>query len=144
MLHAMNDRARPKEKQSLKESVGNQMESRSDISTNTCGSNHVTKLRNGRVGEHTFDIVLSNRNRGGKQGSERTDEGDYTHRRGQFVTVEIRRQQREHTDDRVDTSRHHRGCMNHRTDRRWAFHRIGQPNMQRPLRGFTDRPDEQQ
>ena len=34
--------------------------------------------------------------------------------------------------------------MDHGRDRRGAFHRIRQPHMQRPLRRFTDRADEEQ
>ena len=49
------------------------------------------------------------------------------------------REQRIHTDNRVNTRRHHRGGVDHRADGRGTFHRVRQPHVQRELRRFTNR-----
>ena len=52
-------------------------------------------------------------------------------------------EQRRHARHHEDAGRHHRGGVDQRRDRRRAFHRIGQPDVQRELRRLAHRADEQ-
>ena len=73
-----------------------------------------------------------------KMRRERADEGHDCHR------LWIEADEREHADDRVHARRNHRRRMDHRADRGRTFHRVRQPDVQRELRRFADRPDEEQ
>jgi hypothetical protein len=44
----------------------------------------------------------------------------------------------------IDARRHHRGRVNQRADRRGAFHRVRQPDVQRKLRRFCRAGQEEQ
>ena len=57
-----------------------------------------------------------------------------------------RRVQEEHVRarDHVHARGHHGGGVNQRADRRGAFHGVGQPDVQRNLRGLAGRADQQQ
>ena len=54
------------------------------------------------------------------------------------------REQRHAAGDQVDAGRHHRRRVDQGADRRRAFHRVGQPDVQRELRRLADRPAEEQ
>ena len=138
MLHAMNDRARAEEEQRFEEGVCDEMEDSRHICTNSQRRDHEAELRDGGICQHTFDIVLCDRNRRGEYRRERADECHDGHRRW------VKADEREHADDRVHTRRHHRRGMDHGADGRRTFHRVWQPDMQRELCRFTNCTDEEQ
>ncbi len=100
------------------------------VRTHTDAQNHIAELRNRRISQNAFDVVLRNRNRGGKESREATEQGNDN--RG------IRRQNRKETSGHVNTGSHHRRRVNQCTDGRGAFHRIRQPHMERELRRLAD------
>ena len=51
---------------------------------------------------------------------------------------------RQHARDQIDAGGYHRGGVYERADGRGTFHRVGQPHMERKLRGFAHRAHEQQ
>ena len=53
-----------------------------------------------------------------------------------------RREQRITAADQVDAGGDHRGGVDEGADRRWAFHRVGQPDLQRELRRLADAAEE--
>ena len=53
-------------------------------------------------------------------------------------------EQRRAAGHHVYAGRNHRGGVDERADGRGAFHRVGQPNVQRKLRAFAARPGHQQ
>ncbi len=97
---------------------------------------HVSKLRDRGVGKHTFDVVLHKTHRCRKNRSECSDR----HNDGQR-DCRLRKQgsgARHHIDSRSD----HRCSVDQGAYRRGAFHCIGEPNIQRKLRRFSDRSAE--
>ncbi len=99
---------------------------------------HVSQLRDSGVGEHALDVVLDQADRGGKNGSQRADDGDRFHcgRRQNEDGVGARHH--------VHARGHHGGRMDQGRDRGRALHGIGQPDIQRELRGLAASADEQQ
>ena len=53
-------------------------------------------------------------------------------------------EQQVHARDQVDAGGDHRRRVDQRADRGRALHRVGQPGVQRDLRGLRERADEQQ
>ena len=144
MLHAVNDRAGAKEEQRLEEGVCDQVEDRRDIRADAQRGDHEAKLRDGGVGQHALDVVLRHGNGRGEEGRERADERHHGHRRcrlAMFQPAEISGNMRMTS---VHTRRHHRRRMDHGADRGRAFHRVRQPDVQRELRRFANRADEEQ
>ncbi len=63
----------------------------------------------------------------------------------QAMTVKrIRREEEEHAAEHVNAGGHHRRGVNQRADGRRAFHRVGQPDVQRELGGLAHRAAEDQ
>ena len=137
MVHGNNHRARPQEQHGFEEGMGHQMEHTGRIGTGTQRHRHVTQLRKRRVGDNPFNVVLDNGNQGHK---ECRDRANHKHKR-QCSLGQLK--QGAHARHHEDTGSHHRCRVDQGRDRRRAFHRIGQPNMQRKLRGFAHRADEQ-
>ena len=72
----------------------------------------------------------------GEQRGERADPRDDGHR------VAARLEERVRAGDDEHAGRHHRRGVDQRGDRRRAFHRVGQPEVQRELRALADRAEE--
>ncbi len=144
MLDGVDHRAGTHEQQCLENRVGHQVESGGDIRANPHRHDHVPKLADCGISKHFLNIALGEGNRRRKKGSERADGGDHLHRQGEPVTMPADRNQREHPQDQVDTGGNHRRGMDHRADRGRAFHRVGQPGVQRELGALPDRPGEDQ
>src|SRR5450432_35749 len=66
MLHTVDHRARTHEQQRLKEGVRNQVKSGSRVCANAQGCDHKSELADGRISQYLLDVVLRNRNCGGK------------------------------------------------------------------------------
>ncbi len=104
--------------------------------------NHKPKLRNSRVREDAFDVVLRHTNRPGKQRGERANQGDDRHRRSaDFRGGDV---QRERARDQKHPGGDHRRGVNQRADRRRTFHRVRQPDVERKLRALANRAAENQ
>ncbi len=138
MVHGGDDRARRQEQKRLEKSVCEQMEHGPAIGRNTGGGEHVTKLGTGGIRNHTFDVVLEQRNRCGKERGGRTDKGDKAERDGRLFKQGRCAAHQKHT------GRHHRRGMDQRGDRCWTLHRVGQPCVQNKLRRFAHRANKQQ
>ena len=98
---------------------------------------HVAKLRDGRISQNAFDVVLDQSDGGRHQRSNDADPGD-NHRRIVRDPKEYER-----TRDEIDTGDNHRGGMDQCRDRCRALHGVGEPDMERHLRRFADRAGKQ-
>ena len=133
MMQGNDDGPATEEQEGFECAVGQEVVHAGSIGAEATGHDHVAELADRRVGHHTFDVGLG-------QGDGRPDDhGDAAGKRhdchGGGRQVIERRQSRDHEHARRD---HGRG-MNERRDRRRAFHGIGQPDMERHLRRFSDR-----
>ena len=99
---------------------------------------HVTELRDRGIGEDSLDVRLLRREQRAKKRSDRSGPRDNEQR------CLRRLNQKRHPNEQINSSRDHRRGVNQGRDRRWTLHRVGQPNMQRELRGFADRAAEDQ
>ena len=119
----MNHRARAEEEQGFEERVREQVEDSHPVRTDAERQEHVSKLADGRVGEHALDIILHQPDRRGEYRGERAHRGhDRQHLRRK---LEQRGRARHH----VNARGHHRSRMDKRGDGRRAFHRVGQPDV---------------
>ena len=80
MVHADNDRTRCQEQQRLEKRMSHQVENTRCISGNTQCHHHITQLRQCRVGNHTFNIVLNDTNQPGKESRRRANHQNKTER----------------------------------------------------------------
>ena len=123
VVHTDNRATCSQEQQGFKESVGHHMEHRHGIGRRAQSHGHIAQLRQGRIRNHTFDVVLNHAQETHKQGSNRTDYHD--DRQGSAAHLINRR----HTRYHEQTGGNH-GCgVNQRGNRCRAFHRIRQPNV---------------
>ena len=135
--HGVNHRAGAEEEQGLEEGVREQVEDRDPVRADAQRQEHVAKLADGGVGEHALDIVLHQPDGGGEDRGERAHRGDD----GQHLRREL--EQRGRARHHVDAGRDHGGGVDQGGDRRGAFHGVGQPDVERKLRGFAGGADEQ-
>ncbi len=124
--------------QRLEEGVGEDMEHAGGKGAHAQRQKHVSQLRNRRVGEHSLDVVLHQRNAGGEKRRQAADDRHDLHG--------FRRQREQGV-----AARHHinaggdHGCrMDQRGDRRGTFHGVRQPDIKRNLRRFTAGSNQQQ
>ena len=61
VVHPMNDRTRAQEQQRLEERMSDHMKDRSYVCSRTDRKEHVTQLADGRIGQHSFDVMLGDR-----------------------------------------------------------------------------------
>ena len=136
VVHRVNHRASAKEQQCLEERVRGEMEHARFGSGQTHAHDHVAELRECRVSEDAFDVVLLDGDERGQQRGKSTDPRNHGQR--------IRRKDEEHAAQHVNAGGHHRRGVDQRADGRRAFHRVGQPDVQRKLRGLAHRAAEDQ
>ena len=74
-VHGVDDGARPQEQQGLEESMGKEVEHAGRPGADRQGGHHVTQLADRRIGQHTFDVVLDEGQRGREHHGEPGDEG---------------------------------------------------------------------
>ena len=137
VVHADDHGARGEEEQRLEEGVRHQVEHGDRVRRGAERDRHVAELRQRRVGDDALDVVLDDAE---KAHEERRDRADRHHERERGVG-EL--EQRRHARDHEDAGRHHRRGVDQRRDRRRAFHRIGQPDVERELRALAHRADEE-
>ena len=137
VVHADDDRACTEEQQGLEEGVRHQVKDRDGIGRDPQRHRHVTQLRQGRVSHDALDVVLDDAQKAHEQGRDRANDDDEV--QGHVRALKERRHARDHEDPRRD----HGGGVDQRRDRRWAFHGVRQPHVQRKLRRLAHGTNEQ-
>ncbi len=134
----VNHRARRHEEQRLEVGVGGQVEDAAGEAARGLAHKHVAKLAHRRIGQHALDIGLhAGDGRGEERGRPADDADDRQRSWGRAEDDRAARHQ-------IDARRHHRRRVDQRAHRRRAFHRVGQPDMQRQLRRLRRRRHEEQ
>ena len=134
----MDHTARRQKQQGFEKRVGHQMENTGRKSTHAQPQEHVTELADGGVGQNFLDVSLHQTDGGGIESSQAADGRHCRQRKGRVGKEDVR------AGDHVDAGRDHGGGVDERTDRRRAFHRVRQPDVERYLRRFSDRAHQQQ
>ncbi len=137
-VQAVNYRARAQEQQRLEERVRHQVEDAGGKRAHADAQKHVAELRDGGVREDFLDIDLRQTDGGGEERSGQADDGDRVHADGSV------QEQGRRARDHVDTRRDHGGGVDESGHRSGAGHRVRQPDIERDLRGFSGRADQQQ
>ena len=135
--NGVNHRASRHEEQCLEEGVGHQMEDGRRIRRDATAQEHIAELGDGRIGQHAFDVVLNESNGGREDGCGRADDGHDTQREGRVVKKHVRPR------DHVNAGGDHGGRVDERGDRGGAFHRVGEPDIERKLRALAGRAQHQ-
>ena len=126
----VNHRAGAKEQQRFEEGVRDQVEHAGQPAADAQGQHHVAQLADGRVGQHALDVGGGDGDRGGQKQRDAADVGDHQQHFGREHRIEPPHQ--------VDAGGHHRRRVDQGRDGRGAFHRIGQPDVQRELGALAD------
>ena len=139
-VHRMDHRPGGEEQQGLEERVGEQMEEAGGVALRAEPErrHHVGELRDRRVGEHAFDVVLDERE---ERRDQHGDRADRSHERERMAGGG---EHGEHPAHHVDAGRDHRRRVDERGHRRGARHRVGEPHVQRELSRLPDRAAEEQ
>ena len=137
-LKRVNHAAGAEEQQRFEERVRHQVQDAGRKCAGAEAQEHVAQLRNGRVGEDLLNVVLREADGGGEErGGEADDRDDIQRERRVQINLRAAR-------DHVDAGGDHGGGVDQRGDRRGAGHRVGQPDVERNLRRFSGRADQQQ
>ena len=102
----MNDGACPKEQQSFKKCVGEEMKNGDAITTCTQCHKHVAQLRTGGIGDDAFDVILYKADGGRKEC------GDRSRKHHNIAGGGRKFKQRRHAGHQEHASRDHGGSMN--------------------------------
>jgi hypothetical protein len=137
MVHAHDGGAGRQEQQRLEERVRHQVEHGHRVGRQAQRDGHVAQLRQRGVGDDALDVVLDDAQEAHEQRGDRADDQHEAQRGVRQL------EQRRHARDHEDAGRHHGGGVDQRGDRGRAFHRVGQPHVQRELRRLAHRADEQ-
>ena len=125
------------EQQRLEEGVRHQVEDRVAVRPDPGREEHVADLRHRRVGDDALDVPLHERDDAGDEQRDRAED------RREVLDVGRGLEDRARADEEVDAGRHHRRRVDQRGDRSRAFHRVGEPRVERDLRRLRDRATEQ-
>ena len=135
--HAVNHRAGGEEEQRLEERVRHQVEDGGRVGRDAAAQEHVAELRDGGVGSTRLMSVCTRPMVAANSAVAAPMIATTLKREGRPVEEEMRAR------DHVDAGRDHRGRVDERGDRRRAFHRVGQPDVERKLRALAGGADEQ-
>ena len=138
VMHGDDHRAGREKQQRLEEGVRAEVKDRDMVGRGAERDAHVAELRQRGIRDHALDVILHKPDQSHEQRGGRADD---QHRRKRGLR---KFKQRRHARHHVDAGGNHGGRMNQRRDRRRPLHGIRQPHMQRHLRGFSHRADEQQ
>src|SRR5665213_996703 len=133
----VDDGASGKEEKSLEEGMRDEVEDGSRVGRDTAAEEHEAELGNSGVSEHALDVVLDQRNRGGKQRRGRAHNRHYAERKGRVIEEDTR------AGNHVYAGRDHGGGVDERGDRCGTFHGVGQPDIERKLRALSGRAEKQ-
>ncbi len=123
--------ARTEKEQGLEEGMGHQVENSRRKRAYPQRQEHVTKLADGRISQHAFDIVLHQTHARRVNRGHRADRGHRAQSDGRELKDHV------HPRDHIDAGRHHGRRVNQRAHRRRPFHRVRQPNVKRNLRRLS-------
>ena len=137
VVHAVDDRTGTEEQQRLEERVSHHVEDGGGVRTGTNRQEHVAELADRGVGQHLLDVVLGDGDTGCVERRGSTDDGDD---RGRIAAGDV--QDRADAAHQIHTSGDHRGRVDQGRHRGGAFHRVGQPQVQRQLRTLPAGADE--
>ncbi len=135
--HRMDDRARAEEEAGLEERMRHQVEDARGIGADADRREHVAELADGRVRENLLDVVLRDADGRGEERRQHPIVATNSIVSGRHREEEV--QARDHVDARSD----HRRRVDQRADRSRTRHRIGEPYVERNLRRFAGRAEEE-
>ena len=140
LLVVERDDHRPasQKQEGLERAVGEQMEDPGRVGAQPAGHHHESELADGGPGHHALDVILRQRDRGPEEHRGGAGHRDHVHRRRRQVV------ERRHPRHHEHAGGHHGSGVNQRRDRRGTFHGVRQPHMERHLRRFAHRSQEQQ
>ncbi len=127
----MNDAPGTEEQTGLEESMGHQVKHRRTVGRDPGGEKHIPELAHGGIGQHPFDIVLSNRNGCRKQCGRRANDSNH------FQGYRRHGKQEVQAGDHVHPRSDHRGGMDQCTDRCRALHGVREPHVKGDLGGLS-------
>ena len=133
----VDDDARGEEEQRLEEGMRHQVEHREVVRADPGREEHVADLRHRRVRDHALDVPLHECDQPGDEQRHGADD------RRQVLDVGRGLEDRVGPHDQVDAGGDHRRGVDEGGDRRRAFHRVGQPGLERELGRLRDRAAEQ-
>ena len=136
--HGVNHATGREKQQALEERVSHQVEHARSVSADAEAQEHIAELGNRGIRQYFLDVGLHQADGRGKERGERADHGDNKH--GERRTGE----QRIHARHHVHAGGNHGRRVNQRADRRGAFHRVRQPDVQRNLRGLANGANKEQ
>ena len=137
VMQRVDDEARAQKELRFKERVREEMQHARLIRSDADAHDHIADLRHRRIGEDAFDIPLGHAENRTRHHGDRADHGDH------FLRGRREIPQRREARDEIHARGDHRCGMDERGDRSRTFHRIGEPRMQRDLRRFRHRTDEE-
>ena len=140
VVAGVDDRARAKEEQGLEPCVGEEVEHARFAGNEADRHDHVAELRERRVGQHAFDVILLHGHQCGDQCGDATGPCDDGAGLQSFEDFEAERKLQ--AEEHVDAGGDHRRGVDECRHRSGAFHRIGQPDMEWQLGRFADRAAE--
>ncbi len=123
--------------EALEEGMRVQVEHSGRIGSDTASDKHVSDLRDCRVGQNPLDVVLREGHGGGIDSRDSTNDGD------NLGSGPGKRVQEVHPGDHIDSGRDHCRGVDQSADRGRTLHRVGKPDIQRNLGGFSRRPHKQ-
>jgi hypothetical protein len=127
----VDDGAGGEEEQRFEEGMGDEVEDACGVRRDSAGEEHVAELRDGGVGEDALDVGLDDSDGRREERRSDADEGDGTQREGRAVEDDVGA--RDHVHARGD----HGGGVDEGGDRSGAFHGVGEPDVERDLRGLA-------
>ena len=135
---AVDDRACAQEQQRFEKRVGDEMEHADGGAADSEADHHVAELRNGGVGEDALDVVLSDGDERAEEGGDGADPGDDLEcDSGGERASDLCAHKWVDSRDEEDASGDHGGRVDESADGGRAFHRVGQPDVQRDLAGLA-------
>ena len=135
VMQRVNHRTGTEEEQCLEECVREQVEHRRSavrVGSEANCHDHVAELRERRVGEDALDVILL-------RGHQRCEQcGDAADPRNDERRVRRESDQKRDTRQHEYAGRDHGRSVDERGNGSRAFHRVGQPGVQRKLRAFSE------
>ncbi len=139
--HGVHHAARAQEQQGLEERMGEEVEhagGHAELAARAESKEHVAELADRGIGQDPLQVGLR---QGDERGQKRGEAADARH---DFLRVGRGGIKRRAAGHHIDSRGDHRRGVDQRADGRGAFHRVGQPDMQRELGALAAGPDQEQ